>query len=128
MIELLLRKRADPLAVNKQGKTPLELAAGDARAVLQAAADAKADAAVKQPAEDAEPAAAYAAEAQQSPAPDAAPAAGRAPEADAAAAPRPKRPASVADDEPVTAAAAAAAKRPKVVLSFDAGEGDEDEE
>jgi hypothetical protein len=123
LVEVLLRKKADPLALNKQGKTPLDLATGDALALLQkrAAPGADADADAGADAEEAEPQAGEAAAAQPEAAgegEDAAPVAGPAP--------RPKR--SVA--EGVVAAAdedAGTAKRPKVTLSFDDGaDGGED--
>jgi ankyrin repeat protein len=118
LVEVLLRKKADPLAQNKQGKTPLDLATGDALALLQKRAAPGGDADADADAEEAEPAAGEAAAAEPEAAAegeDAAPVAGPAP--------RPKR--SVA--EGVVAAAdedAGTAKRPKVTLSFDDGADD----
>ena len=111
---MLLRKRADLRAQNKQGKTPADVATGEAKPLLErklaeaAAVSAAAEAA-------AAPGGDSLAEAEA-----AAPSAGVAAAAAAAvelAAAGPKR---SLDAEP--GAANADAKRPKVILSFYAGE------
>ena len=130
LIELLLRKHADRHAVNKQGKTPIDLASGEALALLQQAPGEEQDrdgggaegcAPQDQAAgEPAEPAAQVATRKVDD---------GRgtttgtgAPTAAADTHARPKR--STADTVAV-AEDSAPGKRPKVALSFDDGEEEE---
>jgi hypothetical protein len=112
LVEALLRKRADLRAQNRQGKTPVDVATGDAKPLLEQklaeAAAAAASAAAEEPSAAAEDAQAGA------PAPHAEAEAGGA-AAEPAAGAGSKR--SLADG-----VADSNAKRPKVVLSFDAGE------
>ncbi len=132
LIELLLRKRADPLAANKQGKTPIDLAKGEALAALQqklaaGADDAKAAAAGEAAAEGAAAAGDVAGPAL---APEAAPGGAASAEAPPQASEPThatlKRGGAAAVADTTAADDAGAAKRPKVTLSFDDGEGGDD--
>ena len=118
LVEILLRKRADVRAQNKQGKTPVDVATGEAKALLErklaevvATAEAEPGAAGGDEAAEAEPSAAEA----EAVAVGAAEAAVAEPTAA-----RSKR-GSVAE----AADAPADAKRPKVPLTFFDGEEEE---
>ena len=105
LVQLLLRKKADPLAQNKQGKTPLELATTSTRALLLKAGER----AVEEPQ-------AAAADAPQQPV--------AAQEAEAHHKRKPQ--AAEEPDAAEEAAEAAPVKRTKVELSFH--DGDEAEQ
>ena len=117
LVEVLLRKRPDLRAQNKQGKTPVDVATGDAKALLeQKLAEANASAAAEPPAaatddEQAETAA---------PSPDV-PVDGGAVAEPAVAEPVTGSKRSISESVGV---AHPKAKQPRVVLSFDDGEGD----
>lgn len=112
LVEALLRKRADLRAQNKQGKTPVDVATGDAKPLLEQKL--------------AEAAAAAASSAAAGEAPEDAQAGAPEPRAEADASAAAAEPAAAAGSKRSLAEGAAAAdadaKRPKVVLSFDAGE------
>ena len=115
---MLLRKKADPLAKNKAGKTPADVATPAVKALLQRAPEgggdgAAEDAAGAQEEAQAEEAAAVQLGPQPKPAAVAQPAAPKRSSAHAAI------PAAADDD------ATCGAKRQKVALSFDDG-GDDD--
>ena len=123
LVEILLRKRADLKAQNKQGKTPVDVATGEAKPLLERKLAEAAAAAQKEPAatggdeaDEAEPSAAEAAADRV--------AASGAADAAAAAEPAPagSKRTSVAE---AAADAPADAKRPKVNLTFYDGEEDE---
>ena len=107
LVEILLRKRADPRAQNKQGKTPADVATGEAKPLLERKlAEAAASAEAADGGE--------AAGAEEPSAPDDTPVAAVEPAAAGA-----KR--SLAEDIPASADTDKA-KKPKVVLTFDDGE------
>lgn len=107
-MEVLLRKRADLRAQNKQGKTPVDVATGEAKALLEQklAEAAAAPAAAEAPPFEADGGEAEAPSAEAAEQPTAEPAAG--------------------SKRGTTEIGPSEAKRPKVVLSFDAGEGEDD--
>ena len=124
LVEILLRKRADLKAQNKQGKTPVDVATGEAKPLLERKLAEAAAAAQKEPAatggdeaDEAEPSAAEAAADRV-----AAPCGGA---ADAAAAAEPAPAGSKRTSVAEAADAPADAKRPKVNLTFYDGEEDE---
>ena len=125
LVEILLRKRADLRAQNKQGKTPVDVATGEAKPLLERKLAEAAAAAEKEPgaaggdeAAEAEPSEAEAAAVADVAAGGAADAAAAGP----AAAGSKRSSVAEAVDAP------ADAKRPKVNLTFyDGADGEEDE-